>query len=150
MSHVARPLTTIRLPRQHVRRYVRWGSPLVPKKISVREQVLPQTEIRDRDTVSVLVQHKVAQLEVTMNNVPVVESPHGLCHIIENLQGFLLAQAFLFDHVLLQVDQLRVTSAGIGSRAPFENQAQVPLEAASVHRFQARFIDLWRRILSRE
>ncbi len=120
---------------------------MITQKILVRQQVLPEAEVGDRHAVGELVQDEVAQLQVPVHNVAIVEASHGLGDVVEYLKGFLFAEPLLLYHVLLQVDELWVARTRVGGGASFEHKAQVSLKTASVHWLQARLVYLRRRIL---
>ena len=55
---------------QYIRTDVRWTTTLVPQQVTVTNEMFTETKISDGYSASTRVEHHVAELQVSMNNVP--------------------------------------------------------------------------------
>lgn len=136
--HAQRPdvnrFAHVRPARQHLGRNVRGRTALIQHRIAVRLQVLAQTEVRDGDAIRVLVQHDIAQLQVAMDDVALVEFLHHRNDIAEYHQSGDIVHLLHGDQVLLQIDVGLRSLAELVRPHAVQHENDAPVDATGVPR----------------
>jgi hypothetical protein len=83
--------------------------------------MLSQTEIGYRYFIRMAIQYQIAEFQIPVYYVPIVQPLDDFHYVVKYLQRFLLAQPFLFNHVLLHVDQFRTPRPLFSRRASLQN-----------------------------
>lgn len=98
--HIRR-FALVRFAAQHVRRNVRGRTALVVQQFVFVQQIFAQTEIDDFHFVRMLVQHNVAQFQVTMDDISRMQILDDFDDFIEYFQRLQFVQFLAIDQILL-------------------------------------------------